>query len=874
MAPREEDHRLPRTAVPLRYRIHLRPDFESNTFRGDERVELQVVESTDELVCNAAELDIHSARLRPLPAATGAGRPEAPGDPDLTVTLDPERERSHFRLPQSIPPGNYELGLEFTGAFNHKLRGFYLNTFVDETGQERVLATTQFQSTDARRAFPCWDEPDRKATFAVELDVPPGMVAVSNGPEVSAVELADGWRRVAFRETPVMSSYIVAVVVGPLEASPPVEVDGVPIRVLHLAGKARLARHALDVAAHALSFFREWFGLPYPGAKLDLIAIPNRGGAMENLGAAIFIESALLIDPDVASRSELQRVTEVIEHEIAHMWFGDLVTMQWWNGLWLNEAFATFMSLKCLDDFRPEWDCWTSFGINRETPMLVDALASTRPIEFPVREPDEAEGMYDSLTYVKGAGVVRMIEQYVGEQRFQGGVRRYLARHQYGNTETSDLWEAIEAAAPEEPVREMARGWIFQGGYPLVTVIESSAGGLELGQEQFGRAGGTRWLIPCMLRTLPGVGSGAAPARTKALVAPDAASLRLDGAPARVIANAGASGFFRVRYTPALRLAVLSNLSSLAPLEQFAFVSDAWATALWGVAPLSEFVEIASAHADGLDPGVFNVVEEALRTFDHAVTPSGRPSLQDWTGALLRPVLERLGWEPLPGESARQSTLRSIAIRQLGDIAEDAAVIAEARRRFTAGVAGRSPLHPATAAAVSSVAAAHGTSDELEELRRRFQDARDPQEEERFLEALSFTRDGAFALRLSTSGLSEMKTPHAALLLCRLMANRHVGPAVWELFKSGWEDIFAQHAGKALWRLLSGVSWLVAPGPEGDEVAQDVREFLAAQEVDGMQRTVDEAIEALGMRLAFLTRESAAIGPLLRAATAVAAARV
>ncbi|MGH9170706.1 MAG: M1 family metallopeptidase [Acidimicrobiales bacterium] len=863
------DYRLPRTVLPRHYRIHLRPDFEKARFSGSEQVELQVTTETSEIVCNAAELDISSAQLRPLLDVDG-NSPGPAGDvrTESSVRLDAERQRAHFTFVRPIPPGMYELEVEFSGAFDDKLRGFFLNTFVDSDGREQSIANTQFQSTDARRAFPCWDEPDMKAVFAVELDVPPGMIAISNGPETSAMPLDNGWQRVAFGETPVMSSYIVAFVIGQLETSQAVVVDGIPIRVVHVPGKAHLARYALQVAAHALSFYQEWFGLPYPGEKLDLVAVPNRGGAMENLGAAIFLESALLVDPDEVSRQEIERVTEVIEHEIAHMWFGDLVTMSWWNGLWLNEAFATFMSLKCLDSFRPEWECWTNFGRDRETAMLMDALSTTRPIEFTVREPDEAEAMYDSLTYQKGASVVRMIEQYLGEDRFQAGVRRYLKLHQFGNTETSDLWQAIEASVEGEPVAEIMSSWIFQRGYPVLTVSAAAAGdGLQLQQEHFGpadsRDGSRSWLVPCLLRRLLPREADQLAERSKVLLSSGSEAQLLAGDQQEVVVNAGASGFFRVRYEPRLRAPLLKNLASLEPLEQYNLVSDSWALALFGLAPLAEFIEVASLISPPVDDGVYRVIDEALRTFDHAVTPSARPKLQAWTRSLLQPALDRVGWLPQEGESARCSELRSVAIRELGDIGEDPAVIEQARHLFAEDREGRSRLHPATAAAVMSVVAGHATGGELMALDSRFREARDPQGEERLLEALSFCRDQAFISELCTNRLSQMKNPHVGILLRRLMMNRHSGQPVWEFFKSNWGELFERHAGKGLWRMLSGTSWLVLPGSDGRSLEKDVQAFFTPQALGGMRRTIDEALDALGIRASFVARDGPVLGQVL-----------
>ena len=368
------------------------------------------------------------------------------------------------------------ISIEFAGVLNDKLHGFYRSEFTDGGGVTHVIATTQFEATDARRAFPCFDEPDRKAVFSVTLDVPDGLAAYSNGPEVDAAPLPQGGRRIRFGDTIPMSTYLVAFVVGPLVATDPVDVRGTPVRIVHVPGKGGLTAFALEAAGHSLEFFSDWFGIDYPAEKLDLVAIPDFAfGAMENLGCVTFREAVLLVDPARASRLELERVADVISHEIAHMWFGDLVTMRWWNGIWLNEAFATLMELLCVDHFRPEWDRWVSFGVERDAAMATDGLHATRPVEYPVGPPEEAQGMFDVLTYQKGAGVLRMLERYLGAERFRDGVRRYLETHRFGNTETADLWDAIEEASGE-PVRDIMDSWILQGGFPLVTVDPTASG--------------------------------------------------------------------------------------------------------------------------------------------------------------------------------------------------------------------------------------------------------------------------------------------------------------------------------------------------------------------------------------------------------------
>ena len=666
--------RLPYTVAPQRYALRLAPDLHSATFQGEVSIDVSVNEEVTEIELHAAELVITRAHL--------AGRDEG-----LTVVMDEEHERMTLRAGRAIGPGPATVELEFTGILNDQLHGFYRSVFTDDAGTEHTLATTQFEATDARRAFPCFDEPDRKAVFSVTLDVPAGLAAYSNGPAVEESPLGSGARRVRFGDTIPMSTYLVVFVVGPLEATDPVEVRGTPVRVVHAPGKQELSAFALEVAQHALEFFTDWFGIAYPAEKLDLLAVPDFAfGAMENLGCVTFREALLLVDPARASRLELERVADVISHEIAHMWFGDLVTMKWWNGIWLNEAFATLMELLCVDAFRPEWERWVSFGLERDAAMATDALHSTRPVEYPVGPPEEAQGMFDVLTYQKGAGVLRMLERYLGAEAFRDGVRRYLDTHLLGNTETADLWAAIEQSS-DEPVHQIMDTWLLQGGFPLVSVGDGGAeGALVVTQEPFsyGPAGadsaiGSEWSVPLMVRAVGTTGE------QRELLGAEPVVLDVGDISSAVVLNAHGSGYYRVRYAPEHLRALARDLAGLEVLERFNLLGDTWAVVVAGRAPLDAFLVLAEALGEEDDPSVWAQVTGALSFLDHAVTDEQRPLLAALDRALLSPVLERLGWEGGEGDHARTATLRAQVIGSLGTVGQDDA----SARRGAPAVPGR-----------------------------------------------------------------------------------------------------------------------------------------------------------------------------------------
>ncbi len=490
----EHDYRLPRAVVPRRYELTLAPDLGAATFEGEGSIEVEIAEPVSEVLLNAVDLEIDEATLVD---ATGTSHRGA-------VTIDTENERARIALDGTAQTGGAVLHFRFRGVLNDQLRGFYRSTYKDAAGNDKVIATTQFESTSARRAFPCWDEPDLKAVFAITLVVAGDLTALANSRQISDEPIGDGRRRVQFADTMLLSTYLVAFIVGELEITDPIDLGGVPLRVVHQPGKGALTAFAEECGTFSKEFFAEYFAIPYPTDKLDLVGLPDfAAGAMENLGLVTFREALLLVDPTTATQAEEHVIANVVAHEIAHMWFGDLVTMRWWNGLWLKEAFATFMANVCIDAMKPDWHVWDSFGLDRTAALETDALESTRAIEYPVRSPHDAEGMYDILTYEKGAAVLRMLEQYLGADEFRAGVRAYLSKHAYGNTENTDLWDAIEAAT-SEPVRRIMDAWIFQGGYPLVRAGLSPDGqSLRLSQRRFVYSDvpdTTQWPVPLHIR--------------------------------------------------------------------------------------------------------------------------------------------------------------------------------------------------------------------------------------------------------------------------------------------------------------------------------------------------------------------------------------
>jgi len=836
-------YRLPRTVLPRRYTLTLTPDLVAATFTGAVDIEVDVGEATLDVVLNAVELEIEAAWVTV--GATGH---------DAVVTLDPDTERVTLTLAEPIPAGPAVVSLRYRGTLNDKLRGFYRSTFTDDAGVERVIATTQFEATDARRAFPCWDEPDLKARFTIALEIDDDLHAVSNG-TIVADEVLDGQRRVRFAETMTMSTYLVAFIVGPLDVTEPLVVAGIPLRVFCPPGKLHLTDFGLEVAEYSLTYLADYFDLPYPGDSMDLIAIPDFAfGAMENLGCVTFRETLLLVDPDHATRGELQNIVDVIAHELAHMWFGDLVTMRWWNGIWLNEAFATFMELKVTDAFRPEWDRWASFGLARSTAFDTDALHATRPIEYPVVSPADAEGMFDVLTYEKGAAVVRMLEQYLGEDDFRAGIRKYMANHQYDNTETTDLWDAIEEATGE-PVRRIMDSWIFQGGHPIVSIQASDDGRvLHVAQERFqylrDEHDDTRWAIPLQLRYALESGEVAT---AIALLDDETLDIELPGPVAWVVANADGHGFYRVRTSARLRAALVAEAQTmLSDVERYGLVDDTWASVLAGTTTVEDFLTLADGFRQEPDVSVWRRLLGGLEQIDRLVDGDARASFQGRVRALVGPALERIGWEERAGDTDRDHELRGALIGAMANLGADPDARARAAELFRQICADSKSVEANVAAAVVRVTAATAGPAEIDAILEKFRDSDTPQEEVRFLYALAEVRDPVQMARVLDLAMTPaVRTQNAPFLVGSCIANRDNGAQAWKLVHERWDEMNERFPSNSIVRMLSGIRSVSDPA-----LAADIEAFTAEHPVPQAKQILLQHLERMRVSVRLREREA------------------
>ncbi len=838
-----DPYRLPTSVRPTRYDVRLTPSLPDSSFTGVVSIRLDIAVPTDVLVLNAAELTIDHCSL---------------DDVDASWELDDESERMIVRPATTIPAGSAKLTIGFAGILNDKLRGFYRSTYTDADGNEQVIATTQMQATDCRRAFPCWDEPDFKAVFGITLDIDDGLTAISNGPEIERTT-GDGRTVIRFADTMVMSTYLVAFVVGHLEATDRVDVGGTPMRVVHVPGKRGLTAFGLDVGTFCLRWFEGYYGIPYPGNKVDLAGLPDfAAGAMENLGCITFRESLLLVDPATSTQNEQQLVVDVVAHELAHMWFGDLVTMRWWNGIWLNEAFATFMEIAACDAYRPDWERWTSFGLERSIAFDVDALESTRPVEFEVRSPADCEGMFDVLTYQKGGALLRMLEQYLGPDKFREGVSHYLRVHAYKNTETNDLWDAIEATSGE-PVRRIMDSWIWQPGFPLISAsLRDDGTTLRLAQRRFlldPAAADTphdqTWVVPIHVRNGEEV--------SVVLLDAEHVDLPLSEPEAPVVVNAGGHGFFRVAYDDALRGRLgRETLASMSTLERYSLVDDAWTSTVAGRLSAVDLLDVLEGFADEREHAVWQSIVIALRGLGRLVGDAARPEFEARVRSLVTPALTSLG-EPTDDESDLDGKLRGLLTAALGVLGADTATRERCRELFAAAGADPTAVDPELTAAATSVVATTGDTADYERMQQAFLDATTPQDQLRHLFALAEFDSETLILRTCEFAMSPaVKTQNAPFLLRAAIANRKHGPTAWTFLRTHWAEATEAFPSNTIVRMVDSVKLLTDP-----ELVVDVQSFFAEHPIPQAAKTLEQILERQRVNAALAERDAAALDAFL-----------
>jgi aminopeptidase N len=778
--------KLPKNVVPEEYAIRITPDVEKKTFSGSETIKLNAREAVKQFVLNSADIKITKATI------------DGKAVPASAIKLDEKEET--LTIAAELAAGKHQLDLEFTGIINKRGVGLYYAAYQEQgTGTKKTMLGTQFEATDARRMFPCWDEPSFRARFQLTAVVPENFTAVSNMP-IEAQEKTDGAKEVRFAATPPMASYLNVFCAGELDAIQTKKGD-VTHGVVATKGKAEMGRYALQSSQQILDYFNDYFGQPYPLPKLDHIAVPGGfGGAMENWGGIVYFESGLLFDPANSSELRRQGIYEVIAHETAHQWFGDLVTMAWWDNLWLNEGFASWMGTKVTTKFNPDWEVWLGknlprdpmrrAGLGKEAAMEGDARSTTHPIQHPVKTEAEANSAFDDITYRKGMSFIRMIESFLGEDVFRDGIRKYMAAHKLSNTTTTDLWNAL-AEASGKPVAEIAAAWTEQPGFPVVKVARDAAGKITLTQERFtvhfDNAPPLEWKIPLTYK-IPGEPAGASVLMTsKSMELPGVSGDRA------IKLNVEGAGNYRVQYDDASWKLLLADLPKLSVPDRVNLLTDAWAMVQAKRAPLSLYLSLVEKLPTKTE---LAEREQIMLVFDFInrllASEPKRAEFQKYARSILRPSLDEVGWEPKSGEPVKIALLRASLITTLGNL-DDKEIVAGCRERFQKFVAEPKSLVPDLRAAVLEVVGRYADEATWNKLHELGLKTTSLDEKNNYYTALASATDPKLAARTMEISLGdELPTSRATYLVARVGRESEQPELAWNFAKAHMKQLLAK----------------------------------------------------------------------------------
>ena len=857
--------RLSKNIIPTKYDIRLHPDLENFTFEGVETIHLSVLQKTRTITLHSKELEIETARIE---------------DVFAKISYNEKSETATFIFPKIIPTGKTKLNLVFKGILNDKMRGFYRSKYAIK-GKEYHMATTQFEATDARRAFPCFDEPAQKAVFDVSLIIPKGKTAISNTLPVSVSEHEVGFEVVRFSPTPKMSTYLLAFIIGDFEYIESKTKRNIKVRVFTTPGKKHQAKFAINCAVKTLDFYEKYFDIAYTLKTLDMIAIPDfSSGAMENWGAITYRESALLVDEEHSSASNKQWVALVIAHELAHQWFGNLVTMKWWTHLWLNEGFASYIEYLAVDKLFPKWDIWTQFSTNDlGVALRLDALLSTHPIEIPVHHPDEIGEIFDEVSYSKGASIIRMLAGYLGEKNFRDGLRYYLKKHSYKNTETIHLWQAFEKVS-KKPVAKMMHNWTSKPGYPVIKA-EIKNNELSLSQERFFASpiskakskDKTIWQVPItnspkahpsFLAQLfikqsisQSFGSellGYPPAQGFLKSAPATRGKKFDFQKFWLKINFGETGFFRTAYSKELleKLKMPVQNKILSARDRLGIIRDLFALAEAGTIPTTDALSFLDAYKTEDNYTVWLELASGLARLEQILAKTkSKDKLNALSLELFSPLAHKLGWEKKKNEAHTDALLRSLSISRAGR-AGDKKIIAEAKKKFVLMQKGKK-VNPDIRGAVYSIIATHGAMLEYRALVAKYKKETLHEEKNRIGNALGdFTQDKVLCEVSHFAFSPDVRIQDTVGILSGIGANS-LGRNIWlKCLKYNWETLLSRYGdgGHTLGRLVKAIS-----GSAEEKHLKSFKQFFATHDAPGAKRAIEQVKERLEGNIAWLKRD-------------------
>ncbi len=838
-------YRLPREVVPQSYDIVLDATPKQKSFSGAVTVTMRAERPV-------TSIELHALDLKVGKATVVAGKKRfAP-----KVVRHADRETVELQTKEAMPKGKLVVTLEFTGKLNPSMHGLYLA----KDGPDRAIVS-QCEATDARRIFPCCDEPDLKAILKWTVRTDPGLEVVTNG--VPVARKKKGKQVVhTFKPTRIIPTYLAAVTIGTLEATKPVRIVGAPCRILAGPGKLSQTDFAIDVTRRVLPWFEDYFGQKYNYQKLDQVAVPGfDAGAMENVGAIFYRQNLLLMKPGATSWHAQKRIAEVIAHEIAHQWFGNLVTMKWWDDLWLNEAFATWIAYKSVDLWKPDWRMWDEYLESKESALEADALVSTHPVYSEVKSPAEATELFDVITYEKGCAVLRMCESYLGDGAFRDGIRRYQAAFKNANAAGRDLWQKLEEASGE-PVGSLMQSWVTQPGFPLLDVRAKESGGttvLEIEQRRFfanpkelEKPAAQTWSVPMLIR----YEAGGTQVVQRALISERRATVTLPKAARWFYPNDGAAGFFRVRLDDAsLSRLVENGIRDLPPAARMSLLDDQWALVRAGLSDVSRFLDVLVAYRDERDYLVVRSMAGRVGWIDQRlVLAKDRAAWQELVCWLFGPQLAEVGWDAISGEPQAQAVRRASVIGVLGDAGREQEVLAEAARRVGREMQDPSSVEPNLAGVLAMLSALQGDSARLDAyvkaFKKRKQERAAPELVSRYMSALGYFESPEVSRRVIDMCLDDT-VPQEQLrtVLTPMISRAATQRAAWESLKQHWAELSPRVG-------LMGISRLVeTTGALPVDLRDDVAAFFEKHPVEEAKRAVAKALEALALRKDFLQRE-------------------
>jgi len=817
--------RLPQSVLPEHYTLTLTPDLKAATFTGVETIEVSLTEAAASIALNSIEIEFQSVTV------TAGGKEQK-----AAVSLDKDKQQATLTEPEQIAAGPATIAINYTGILNNELRGFYLSKTA-----KRNYAVTQFEATDARRAFPSFDEPAFKATFDVSLVIDAADTAISNGPIVNDTPgPGDGKHTLRFLTTPKMSTYLVAFLVGDFECSKGEE-DGVAIRVCSTPDKVSMTPYAVSIAKYVLHYYNDYFGIPYPLKKLDLIALPDfEAGAMENFGAITYRETALLIDEKTASVGAKKNVASVIAHEMAHQWFGDMVTMQWWDNLWLNEGFATWMSNKPLEAMHPEWDTEQSVASEMNGTLNLDAQPTTRSIRAKADTPDEINQMFDGIAYGKASDVLLTVENYLGPETFRKGVHAYLAAHKYGNATAEDFWGA-QTQASGKPVDKIMESLVAQPGVPLLTFGEPGSGQVSVAQRRFFLSPGIKpdpsqvWTLPVCFKT------GASGQHCEVLT-PGDSSLKV-AAEHPFFANAEGKGYYRSAYSASAYAALVTHVeTSLTPSERISLIGDQWAQARANTASVGAYLDLVKAvkadpNAEVVGAALSNLNAIATRV---ASTQDEKDGLAAWIRSTFGPEFEKLG-PASDKDSANTRELRSQLFGVLGYYGHDLNVVAMAMQMAQKFIADPSSVEPTLGQTATYIAARNGNAVLFDQLQHIYETTTNPEFQEGALRLQAQFQDPVLlnrALEYAASG--KVRNQDAAIQFAIALSDDDTRDLAWKYIQENWDKVHGQLT-TAMGGMLVGSTSSFCTAQARD----DVKSFFATHKVAASDLALKHAVERI-----------------------------